>query len=317
MQFINMTSEMNYIQKRQIIKNKLKKIVESKDYVQVEPDYFEHYERFIHLNQRIPKEKLVTFIGEYGVPMILRPDITSSIISYLIPKYEENTFLKLYYDSTYFRRDEHMKVIEYKQFGVEFLGSNSLITDAEVICLAMELLSEFSSQFVFVINQNEFLLNLLDLTSISNQELQTFFALVNKKNKSELNNFLNQKNINQSNKDLLYKLFDFQGDYRELLSKFDSFQLNDTQKNILNDLSHINDLVESKYPNIILHYDLSLISNYDYYQGILFKAFMKDQPKSVLDGGRYDLLTQAYGKKIPAIGFSIDIQELITEVIKP
>lgn len=313
MNFINIKTEMNYIQKRQIIKNRLKNLVESKGFLHVEPDIFEDYHRFIKMNQRISKESLVTLLGDQGTPMILRPDITSSIISYVVPRLDQDTELKLYYDSSYYRRGENMEIIEKRQWGIEQLGLNNISQDNEMIELALDILKGFSHHFVLVINHNAFLSSLLNELALSVQKRQEMLEMIHKKNRSALNKFITQHVSDNEKSKLLNALLDFNGNWIELNHKLSQFNLSNLQNEVIKSLEDISKKLKDAYENVNIIFDLSLISDYDYYQGILFKGFMYQKPKPILDGGRYDVLTESYGKKVPAIGFSIDIIELMKE----
>ena len=61
--------------------------------------------------------------------------------------------------------------------------------------------------------------------------------------------------------------------------------------------------------------DLGLISPYDYYNGPIFKGYFKGVNKDVFRGGRYDTLTKNYGTLTKALGFSLDIDALMNEVL--
>lgn len=49
----------------------------------------------------------------------------------------------------------------------------------------------------------------------------------------------------------------------------------------------------------------------DYYEGIMIKGYYANVYKEILSGGRYDSLTQEFGRRVPAIGFCIDVDGLI------
>ena len=57
--------------------------------------------------------------------------------------------------------------------------------------------------------------------------------------------------------------------------------------------------------------DLSMVPRVDYYSGIIFKGYIDGIGKAILRGGRYNGLLKNFGQDKPAIGFSIDINELI------
>ena len=59
--------------------------------------------------------------------------------------------------------------------------------------------------------------------------------------------------------------------------------------------------------------DFSVVGDINYYNGIVFKGFLKDIPTEVLSGGQYDCLMRKMGRKSCAIGFAVytDILERV------
>lgn len=58
-------------------------------------------------------------------------------------------------------------------------------------------------------------------------------------------------------------------------------------------------------------FDLSLLSKYHYYTGIIFKAYTYGVGDVVATGGRYDTLLSHFGKDAPAVGFMIRLDTLM------
>jgi ATP phosphoribosyltransferase regulatory subunit len=56
--------------------------------------------------------------------------------------------------------------------------------------------------------------------------------------------------------------------------------------------------------------DFSVASDMGYYNGIVFRGFLRGLPCGVLSGGRYDKLVRKMGKSFGAIGFAITLNEL-------
>ena len=54
-----------------------------------------------------------------------------------------------------------------------------------------------------------------------------------------------------------------------------------------------------------INLDLSITSDTDYYNGLLFKGYVPGAPSAVLSGGRYDSLLTKLGKSGGAIGFAV------------
>ena len=57
--------------------------------------------------------------------------------------------------------------------------------------------------------------------------------------------------------------------------------------------------------------DMSMVPRVNYYSGIIFKGYVNGIGSTVLRGGRYNDLLENFGRKISAIGFSVDVNLLI------
>src|SRR5262249_36522936 len=56
--------------------------------------------------------------------------------------------------------------------------------------------------------------------------------------------------------------------------------------------------------------DLGEIRGFDYYTGILFRAYVPQLGFEVANGGRYDGLPATFGEDLPAVGFSFSLDRL-------
>jgi ATP phosphoribosyltransferase regulatory subunit len=66
--------------------------------------------------------------------------------------------------------------------------------------------------------------------------------------------------------------------------------------------------------------DLSDLRGYAYYTGMRFAAFapgLAGEPEELARGGRYDEVGAVFGRKRPAVGFSLDLKELVGAVTPP
>jgi ATP phosphoribosyltransferase regulatory subunit len=57
--------------------------------------------------------------------------------------------------------------------------------------------------------------------------------------------------------------------------------------------------------------DLGMLSNYNYYTGIIFKGFTYGTGAPIVGGGRYDHLLGQFGKQAPSVGIGIQIDRLM------
>jgi ATP phosphoribosyltransferase regulatory subunit len=62
--------------------------------------------------------------------------------------------------------------------------------------------------------------------------------------------------------------------------------------------------------------DLGEIRGFDYYTGILFRAYVPGLGFEVALGGRYDGLPATFGEALPAVGFSFSLDRL-EQIVTP
>jgi ATP phosphoribosyltransferase regulatory subunit len=58
--------------------------------------------------------------------------------------------------------------------------------------------------------------------------------------------------------------------------------------------------------------DLGLIGRHDYYTGIIYEAYASGLGFTIANGGRYDNLLKRFGKEMPATGFAIYLERLLS-----
>ena len=81
--------------------------------------------------------------------MVLRPDITISLMKSLIPRWEDDLNLKLFYHSTVYKNKKNGDgIIQCRQFGCEYLGEPSIDADREVVNLAFNIFRKFTDEFL-------------------------------------------------------------------------------------------------------------------------------------------------------------------------
>ena len=64
-------------------------------------------------------------------------------------------------------------------------------------------------------------------------------------------------------------------------------------------------------PDTNLSFDLADLSGYAYYSGLRFAVYATGQHDAILRGGRYDEVGAVFGRKRPAVGFSLDLKTLV------
>ena len=59
-----------------------------------------------------------------------------------------------------------------------------------------------------------------------------------------------------------------------------------------------------------VYFDLAELRGYHYHSGVVFAAYIKDCPRAVAQGGRYDDVGKVFGRARSATGFSMDLRAI-------
>jgi ATP phosphoribosyltransferase regulatory subunit len=313
MQFTSMKEELKYLNQRYQLNQKLELIVYEKGYIKVEPDYFEPYDWFVNMNKRVDKNSLVKLMNNDGSISILRPDVTSNIIKQVIPRMGDYETLKMFYLATTFSQRPGKKIEETKQFGVEYLG-NPGDSDIEIISLIMLIFESFNQQFLLEIGHQKFLDTMIKDLNLSNDQERKLKSIIYDKNYPDLLKFIDEEAMNSKYIPLLSHIFELQGSLNDILKQVELYKISPNMIQAVEELKALDINLSRSNNKQMITYDLSLISKYDYYDGITFKGYLQNVPTPILSGGRYDQMTKQFGKILPATGFSLNLTDLIKEV---
>jgi len=70
--------------------------------------------------------------------------------------------------------------------------------------------------------------------------------------------------------------------------------------------------IASAFPDVRVSFDLADLRGYAYYTGTRFSIYAPKAHDALARGGRYDEVGSVFGRKRPAVGFSLDVKELAT-----
>ncbi|WP_326911257.1 ATP phosphoribosyltransferase regulatory subunit [Sedimentibacter sp. MB31-C6] len=310
MNFLNIKDEINFYQKMYILRREIEDFLYKEEYMNVEPFIFEEYDEFTNINSRIDKKATVKLLDNTGEILILSPDITTNIINKYIPRWDIGTKLKIfYYGKTY--KYNGIGIKENREIGVELIGEKNKNTDEYVLGTAIKIMKNYSNDYLFEIGNSKFLKGLMQGCSFINEDYYNVLNLLHSKNKQGLKEYLSKLPYKEAMSTLV-NIFDLEGHFDEINEQLNGLYMNDLMKDGINELYNIDKSITTK--NIT--YDLSMVSELSYYDGIIFRGYIKGSNTEIIKGGRYDSFTEQYGYKIPGIGFSVELDELIKVLYK-
>lgn len=312
MNFLKIEDEINFSHKMFVLKKEIENFLIEEGYKNIEPSIFEGYDEFTGVNFRIDKKSTVKLLDTSGDILILTPDITTGIVNRLMPRWELGFKLKIfYYGKTYIHNGAGIK--ENRQMGVEFIGEKSENADESVLNTAVEVMNKYSNQYLFEIGNSKFLKGIMQSCSFNKYDYENILNLLYSKNRQDLKEYLSNLPYREPMSTLI-NIFDLEGSFDEIISQLNGLYINDLMQQGIDELYNVDKYLKNVTDKIT--YDLSMVSELSYYDGIIFRGYIDGSNKEIIKGGRYDSFTEQYGFKIPAIGFSVELDELIKMLYK-
>lgn len=309
MKYLSIENELNYYKKRYEFTKEIESIFVKNNYIQIKPSIFENYDNFIAINKRTPTKSMVKIVSDKI--LVLRPDITTSIIKSLIPRWEEDLVLKLFYHSTVYKNEGKEGIKEIRQFGCEYLGEKSMKADREIVNMSLDILKKFGERFILEIGNSNYINGLLSELNLKEHQENKLKSLILRKNKIEIKDYLQKFTIKEEIRETILNLLDLNGCIEKVISQAKTLYTNDLMKKGIEELEEISLLLKESECKKYTNCDLAMIGKFDYYEGLMIKGYYDNVYKEILSGGRYDSLTEEFGRLVPAIGFCIDVDGLM------
>ncbi len=297
-----MSFDTNLLKSEEKVIFKLRGLYRQYGYTHFKMSKFEEYDLYAVNKEFLVSDSVITFTDTSGKLMALKPDVTLSIVKNSAD--EPGCVNRLYYSENVYRISEkthHYK--EIMQTGLECIGDLTPYHLCEVVRLAALSLSAISGDAV---------LNLSHLGVVSAAlEGQEFgvgrgelLSCIENKNAGGVRALCEQYDIGPARTAFLEALTEAYGDPTEVIA---SLRQKTKEKKILAALDAFESTLSfcGKIAGVRIAVDFSLVSNMTYYNGLIFRGYVKGIPTSVLSGGQYDRLMEKMGKSSRAIGFAV------------
>lgn len=277
-------------------------------YKQYKMRKFEEYDLYVRNKDFLISDSVITFTDTNGKLMALKPDVTLSIVKNT--KDSDGSVQKVYYDENVYRVSKGTHSYkEIKQAGLECIGDVDTYCVCEVLSLAVKSLMTISESCVVDVSDLAILFALYDYIGLSYEARKRMTSLISDKNTHEMKRLCEDMSVSAECTALLEEIISYNGTPDEILPRLKAMaELIGAQAEFSEFESVVSSLDEELQSK--LRIDFSVVSNINYYNGIVFKGFIDKIPDSVLSGGRYDSLMQSMSRKSKAIGFAVYIDML-------
>jgi ATP phosphoribosyltransferase regulatory subunit len=215
------------------------------------------------------------------------------------------------------RPDRPQSTREPLQFGAEIYGHAGREADLEALLLALDCLKVAQVSHLSVdMSDARIVRYLLSEASIQTvlpaSQLSQIHAALAEKDASEL--AVLTKNLPKTARESLIALVQLYGDEKVLSEAKKVLQPANILLESLSNLKWLASQIADKNADTKVTFDLAELSGYAYYSGARFAIYAKNAPDSLVRGGRYDEVGAVFGRNRPAVGFSLDIKELVSAV---
>ncbi len=306
--------------KKLIIQEKLHQVLLRYGYHDIQTPTFEFFDIFGREIGTTPSKNLYKFFDKEGNTLVLRPDFTPSIARSAAKYYvDEDMPIKLcYMGNTFVNHSDYKgRLKETTQCGAELMGESATSSDAEILAMVVECLRSCGlKEFQISVGHTQFLNGLLNAAGLTDESVKEIRELLFNKNFLGVEEYIQPLSIS----DNLKYLFQLLGNFNISLSELEaSRDYAADYPQIAGAIDHLIELYSylqiygiEKY----VSFELGILSDYQYYTGIIFSGYTYGTGEPIVKGGRYDRLLSYFGKNTPAIGFAIVVDQLMAAITR-
>ena len=270
----------------------LRSLYQRYGYTSYKMSRFEEYDLYVANKDFLVSDQIITFSGDRGRLMALKPDVTLSIVKNAPDGPGE--VQKVYYHENVYR--DYREIM---QTGLECVGDLGDYEIAEVVLLAVKSLQLLGQRYVLNISHMGLVAAVLEGSGLNGKAQKQAMECLRRKNTHELKALCSEKAWGK-----LQALANCRGG-REALERISQVMTTDGEKEALSQLYALWTILEASGYGERVCLDFSVGSDLGYYSGVVFRGYLEGIPASILSGGQYDRLPQKMGRKARAIGFAI------------
>lgn len=300
--------------RKQTVQEKISKVFHLYGYEDIETPTFEFFDIFNKERGSVSSKEMFKFFDRDNNTLVLRPDMTPAIARCVTKYYyDEGMPIRLCYRERTFTNNTSYqgRLKEITQTGAELIGDDSGSADAEMVAMVIDCLKEAGlKEFQVELGQVEFFRGLVEEAGMDEETQDALRELIENKNYFGVEALIRRQSMPEDLKTLFLKLPELFGSL-EQIQTVKSMTVNERALKAIYRLEKVHGILEQYGLAEYVSYDLGMLSKYQYYTGIIFKAYTYGTGEYVVTGGRYDKLLVQFGKDAPAVGFAIVVDQLM------
>lgn len=283
-------------------------------YRDVQTPTFEFFDIFSKERGSVASKNMYKFFDREGNTLVLRPDMTPPVAR-AASKYfadEEMPIRLCYQANSYINNSEYQgKLKEFTQLGAELIGDNTSDADAEVVAMVIDsMLKAGLTDFQVEAGQVDFFKGLVEENGLDEETEDKLRELIENKNYFGMEEMISEINISQQKKQVFMKFSELYGSV-DMLNSAKNLTNNKKSLKALERLEKLYNILSVYGYEKYISFDLGMLNHYHYYTGIVFKTYTYGIGDAIVAGGRYDSLLKQFGKNSAAVGFAINLDQLM------
>ncbi len=298
-----------------LIQRRLNDLINRYGYEDIQTPSFEFFDIFSGNTGTIPSKELYKFFDKEGNTLALRPDFTPSIARAGAKYFAEETLpIRFCYTGSTFNNasDYQGRLKESTEIGAELINDGSVDADVEVILMTTEALKLAGlNDFQISIGNLEFFKGLCAEHGIDEDNELMLREMINDKNHFGTLDILDSLELKDNVKEIFGRMPLLFGGI-DVLKEASGYVTNERSRAAIGRLEAIYDRLKINGCEKYISFDLGMLSKYNYYTGIIFRAYTYGSGDAIIKGGRYDNLLSEFGKEAPAVGFCIQLDQLMS-----
>lgn len=280
---------------------RLKELYRRTGFLPYKMSKFEEYDLYGRNKDFLISERVLTFTDTNGKLMALKPDVTLSIIKNSPDP--ATGVARVFYDENVYRPSAGTRTFrELRQVGLEAYGDVGELCVLETILLAARSLETIApGGGVLMVSHLAILEEAISALDLPREAQAMLWKAIGEKNTQEIERICLNENVNIQAYERMRRVASLRGSLEEVLSSPDLPREGAEASSFRRILSF---LAQSPLAARIC-VDFSVDGDIRYYNGILFKGYVRGIPSAVLSGGQYDRLMKTMHRASRAIGFAV------------
>ncbi len=302
-----------------LIQERIHQVFHNYGYADIETPAYEFFDIFNKERGSIGSRKMFKFFDRENNTMVLRPDFTPGIARCAAKYYSKvDGPVRLCYNGlTFINNSSYQgRLGQTTQAGCELIGNDSFAADAEMIAILIDaILSSGLKEFQIEIGHVGFYEGLVKEAGLSDEARNDLRTILRNKNLFLIDDLLKENNVSEELRNAIYALPQTFGGV-EILDQAAKMTSNEEALLAIEHLKTVYDILKAYDVAQYVTFDLGVMSELNYYTGVVFRAYTYEIGEPIASGGRYDRLIGQFGSDKASIGTAINVDLLCQAIAR-